>query len=84
MTMSVAGYDPAALVRYIERVQPPDSRFSPFPPRDERIAALRETIGKLPSANDTFSEEFLVVREQARAEAPERPKSHPALKRLPQ
>jgi predicted Zn-dependent protease len=46
--MSSAGYDPAALARYIGRVQPSDDstakRFSALPPRTERLSALQTAI----------------------------------------
>jgi predicted Zn-dependent protease len=48
--MSVAGYDPGALGRYIERVQPnrPEyQKFSPLPPLEERLAAIRGAVGEL-------------------------------------
>ena len=55
--LSAAGYDPQALGRYIERVQPADpplrNATAPYPDKDTRLAALRETIRQLPSA--TFS-----------------------------
>lgn len=58
--MSAAGYDPHALVRYIEALQPADNAFSSLPPPSERIAALEETIGKLPAQTYSSSgdEEF--------------------------
>ena len=51
--MAEAGYDPAALARYIERVQPADdegtNRFdSPLPRRSQRLEAIRAAIGELP------------------------------------
>jgi beta-barrel assembly-enhancing protease len=50
-TMAAAGYDPAALVRYISRVQPETTVqtqvHSPLPAREQRIAAMEEAIGKL-------------------------------------
>jgi predicted Zn-dependent protease len=42
-----AGYDPGALARYIRRVQPEDSgRWSPLPPKGERLAALADTLAQ--------------------------------------
>lgn len=50
--MARAGYDPAALVRYIKRLQmePSDGSriLSPFPPRKSRIAHLEKFIRSLP------------------------------------
>jgi predicted Zn-dependent protease len=48
--MARAGFDPAALPRYIERVQPPGSagRVSLLPDRDERVARMRSLIEGLP------------------------------------
>ena len=56
--MSRAGFDPAALLRYLERVQPPDRPRSPFPPRAARIAALQEAIRNLPPAAYKESDEL--------------------------
>jgi len=47
--MSGAGFDPAALLQYIQRRQPPDA---------ERIAALQEAIRDLPPVGLTDSSEF--------------------------
>jgi hypothetical protein len=65
--MSRAGFDPEALLHYIERVQPPDRRTSPFPARDARLAALRQAIGEIPAANYTTSGEFRTVQDLVRA-----------------
>ena len=51
--MARAGYDPAALVRYIERMQTDPTtdksrKFSPLPPREERLAGLSQAIAELP------------------------------------
>ena len=51
--LSRAGYDPQALARYIERVQPGGAQTNervPYPARDERLAALRTAIRQLPPA----------------------------------
>jgi predicted Zn-dependent protease len=49
--LSSAGYDPQALARYIERVQPADpllhSAMAPYPDKDTRRAALRAAIRQL-------------------------------------
>jgi predicted Zn-dependent protease len=66
VAMSRAGFDPAALVRYIERLQPPDRRYSAFPPRAARIAALEQTIRDLPPSANMHSDEFQRIQELAR------------------
>jgi predicted Zn-dependent protease len=52
--LSSAGYDPQALARYIERVQPADPPLRndklPYPDKDQRLAALQAAIGQLPPA----------------------------------
>jgi beta-barrel assembly-enhancing protease len=78
LAMSRAGFDPAGLVRYIERVQPPDQPRSPFPPRDARIAALREAIRDIPPAVYAESDEFYSIQERVRP-APPKPRSTPSL-----
>jgi predicted Zn-dependent protease len=82
LMMSRAGFDPAALLRYIERVQPADRPFLPFPPRAARIAAFQDVIRDLAPVAQTDGGEFLAVQEQARSEAPEPPEQpRPVLKR---
>jgi predicted Zn-dependent protease len=78
LAISRAGFDPAAFLRFIERVQPPDSPRSPFPPRAERIAALRETLRNVPPAAYTESDEFYSVQQRLRP-APTEPRSPPSL-----
>ena len=68
--MADAGWDPEALARYIEREQTPNPRmpgaesrvFSPLPPREERVAALRKAIGNLPPRDHSPSPEFADVQ----------------------
>lgn len=52
--LSSAGYDPQALARYIERVQPADpplrNAMAPYPDKDKRLAALQAAIQQLPPA----------------------------------
>jgi predicted Zn-dependent protease len=52
--LSSAGYDPQALARYIERVQPADpplrNPMTPYPAKDQRLAALQAAIQQLPPA----------------------------------
>jgi predicted Zn-dependent protease len=57
--MSAAGFQPAHLAHYIERVQPadsdpPDAR-SPLPPRAERVAALRALPPSTASPNSSIN-----------------------------
>ncbi len=51
--MAAVGYDPEALVRYIEREQLPDEMqpkmWSAMPQRSLRVAAIRAAIGELPA-----------------------------------
>jgi hypothetical protein len=76
--MSRAGFDPAALLHYVEREQPPDqSRVSLFPPLAERIATFQEAIRDLPSAAYSGSDEFYIIQEQARG--PQRPPLPPKI-----
>ena len=55
--LSSAEYDPRALVRYIERVQPADpalrNAMAPYPDKDQRLAALQSAIQQLPPATYT-------------------------------
>lgn len=76
--MSRAGFDPAALLRFIERVQPPDAPRSFFPPRGARIAALQETIRNLPPATYAASNQFYNIQQRLRP-PPTEPRSPPSL-----
>jgi predicted Zn-dependent protease len=83
-SMSRVGFDPSALLRYIERVQPPDRPRSPFPARADRIAALQKAIRDLPPALYAQSDEFYVIQEYVRPlpappSTPIRPQSRPTL-----
>ncbi len=78
LAVSRAGFDPAALLRFIERLQPPDSPRSPFPPRDGRITALRDALRDIPPAAYTESEEFYRVQQRLRPAATD-PRSPPSL-----
>jgi predicted Zn-dependent protease len=79
-TMAAAGYDPAALLRYISRVQPETTGqvkvlFSPMPTRDERIAAIQKAIGKLG--------EFPRIQDAVRSSMPKPPEDRPPTLRRP-
>ncbi len=86
--MDGAGYDPGALLRYVDRVQPASTDAPPtrsgLPSHDERIAALEQAIQALPATTYVSSnEEFEQVQEEIRrlmpAPQPRRPPSllHP-------
>jgi hypothetical protein len=51
--MAAAGWDPAALARYIERVQAPDDgqakAWSSLPLRSQRIEAIQQVMGEIPA-----------------------------------
>jgi beta-barrel assembly-enhancing protease len=73
--MARAGWDPEALVRYIEREQPePDPRkpgtkariFSSLPAREERLAALRKALEDLHPQGNSPSPEFAAVQADVR------------------
>lgn len=60
-TMARAGFDPAALVRYIERTQP-------FPDRDHRAATMRAAMERLPQLNyEVRDEEFKAIQGEVRS-----------------
>jgi beta-barrel assembly-enhancing protease len=65
-TMARAGFDPGALARYIERVQTqPTKSFSLLPSRDQRVAAMRLLMARLPSVDyQVTSAEFVVVQQE--------------------
>ena len=73
LLLSSAGFDPAALLRYVERVQPLDRPRSPFPARADRIAALQKAIRDLPPASYSQSDEFYAIQEQVRPLPPPPP-----------
>lgn len=83
-TMARAGYDPAALARYIQHTQidlpgrPP--ALSPLPPRDTRVANLEEAIGKLPARTYSSSPEYERVRDEVCALTGKRTPSPPSLR----
>jgi predicted Zn-dependent protease len=92
-TLARAGFDPNALVRYVERVQvqptgPMSKVYSPIPDRDERITALLAAIQKLPKVDYAVAptDEFATARHEARRlmEEPVRSKAPPSLMRKKQ
>jgi predicted Zn-dependent protease len=70
--MSRAGFDPAALLRYIERVQPSDAA------RDARIVALREAISEVPPASYVDSGQFRSIQDRVRSLTVPPTRTHPA------
>jgi predicted Zn-dependent protease len=88
--MARAGFDPTALVRYIDRVQvrpagAMSKAYSPVPDRGERMAALLATIEKLPKGNYAVAspDEFSAAQQEVRAlsESPARRETPPSLLR---
>jgi predicted Zn-dependent protease len=65
-SMAAAGYDPGALVNYIERVQPADALplkvTSPYPDREGRLAALRTAIEGLPASTYPAHDGFAAIQ----------------------
>jgi predicted Zn-dependent protease len=71
-----AGFDPAALRRFIERQQPePAGRSDSWPPKAQRLAALGEAVAALPARTYVESGEFTTVQGEARRllDPPRRP-----------
>src|SRR5581483_6579580 len=73
-TMAAAGFDPAGLAAYIERMQPKPGQmsqvFSSFPDRDKRVAELQKAIAQLPAAAYQSGDEFARVQSLVRIPAP--------------
>jgi predicted Zn-dependent protease len=82
--MAAAGYDPAALARYIERVQRPDEiepGMSALPQRSDRVRAIRDVIGRLPAQAYRPHEGFEKVQEEVRRLTATAPHAPPTLSR---
>jgi predicted Zn-dependent protease len=81
--MAAAGYDPAALARYIERVQAPDEMqpkmWSSLPQRSQRVEAIRAVIGDLPAKVYGPHEGLEKVQEDVRRLTASTPKAPPTL-----
>jgi len=63
--LAAAGYDPAGLASYLNRVQPPVQKsklLEALPAREQRVAAIRTEIAKLPAAPYQTSGEFARVQ----------------------
>jgi predicted Zn-dependent protease len=59
--MVAAGYDPAGLASYLERVQPPpgaNRTLETLPARDQRVAAIQDAIRRLPARTYRADDEF--------------------------
>jgi beta-barrel assembly-enhancing protease len=85
-SMAAAGFDPSALLRYIQRVQvdrqDQSAQYSPYPPLAERIAALQKQIANLPARAYTDSgEEFRQMQQRVRELRPEPVPVPPTLRR---
>jgi predicted Zn-dependent protease len=78
-TMAAAGYDPAAFLRYISRVQTESTSqttvFSPMPTRDQRIAAIQGAIRKL--------DDFKRIQDAVRGSMPKQAENRPPTLRRP-
>lgn len=69
--MAAAGYDPAALARYIEREQAKydgnsSETFSPLPRRTARVEAIQAVIAGLPVREYERREGLVIVQEELR------------------
>jgi predicted Zn-dependent protease len=82
---AAAGFDPAALLAYIKRIQPEkDSKYSSLPPLEERVAAMTEAIAAIPSRDEWVesSAAFVDAQEEVRLSLPKRPLKPPTLFRI--
>jgi len=87
-TMARAGFDPTALVQYLQRVQVRtdfSKVYSPLPDRDQRLAKILSAIGTLPTVSyaPVAPAEFSAAQQElrSRAEPPVRPQRPPTLVR---
>jgi predicted Zn-dependent protease len=79
--MATAGYDPAALESYIARVQPASTPRA-YPERDERLAAIRAAIEKLPTtATYSPQDRLAAIQDEVRRMTVTPPKAPPRLAR---
>jgi len=66
-TMAAAGYDPQALVKYMERLLPADvspaAQFRPLPDREVRLDALRKAREALPAQAYPAHDGFAAIQE---------------------
>jgi predicted Zn-dependent protease len=79
--MAGAGFDPAALARYIGRVQPEEGArpwvFSPLPTREQRVGSLEDAVRALPAQAYAVGDAFQVVKEEVRRLMPAPPPTPP-------
>ena len=84
-TMAAAGYDPGALVRYTDRTQTEDTTisrvFSGLPPRDTRIAAMKQAIQQLEPRTYTSTNEISAIQIEVQRLLPGEEPRPPSLKR---
>ena len=68
--MASAGFDPAALAAYIDRMQPAHDTSaqvpSPLPPVEKRVADLEQAIGELPAQSYSSGTEFQAIQNEVR------------------
>jgi len=67
--MAAAGYDPAGLSSYLERVQPAPGKsqvMSALRPRDQRLKAIRTEIRNLPAGDYRANYEFDRVKAEVK------------------
>ena len=83
--LSAAGYDPQALARYIERVQPADpplrNAMAPYPDKDQRLAALQAAIRQLPPATYSAHSGLDPIQQEVTHLSPRPTKTPPRLAR---
>ena len=84
-SMAAAGYDPEALLRYIDRTQTESMTtskvFTVLPQRDARILGLKETIQGLSPETYTLTNEISAVQAEVPRVPPDREPRRPLLKR---
>lgn len=71
--MADAGYDPAGLATYVERLQPragaTEGVFQTLPDREERVFAIQTEIQKLPRRTYSSGEDFARVKAEVKPAA---------------
>jgi predicted Zn-dependent protease len=84
-SMSAAGYNPASLADYVERVQPEDSMppksTNPLPDRASRVAEIRAAIQDLPAAAYPPHNGFAAIQAEVARLAAKPAKAPPSLAR---
>jgi predicted Zn-dependent protease len=71
--MAAAGFDPSALLNYMDRVQPPETeesqQSSTLPPRSVRLSNLRKTIQNSAASNSRSDNgSFRAMQDEVRRE----------------